>query len=61
MFPATKTLAACLFLALAVASLFGQGFSAGKITGVVTDNSGALVPDARIEATNRTPAKSAAL
>lgn len=45
----TRSLFLSFFYALAA---YGQGFSAGKITGLAVDNSGAVIPDAKIEAAN---------
>jgi hypothetical protein len=46
-----RLLVLCLFLSFAVLEMFGQG-GTGTITGIVTDQQGAVVPNAQIEAKN---------
>src|ERR1700720_1790669 len=45
-------LAVCLFLLVAAGLLYGQGGANGTMLGTVTDNSGAVVANARIDVTN---------
>ena len=48
----TRILSLCLLIASAAASLYGQGGAYGTILGIVKDNSGAVVVNAKVDVSN---------
>ena len=45
-------LVVCLFVLVSASLLYGQGGANGTILGTVTDNSGAVVANAKVDVTN---------